>query len=146
MNSIFYNSMQKISGPLFNIMRCFPADCKLCNCTALNARGVISAQFTFASLCFPEGKGVGPIPYSDGSLCHISAWPEGLQNPPLYSPEDLCNIWLCQFQRQGLAAFGTEASHREVSLHRWFNGFPLWFMEYSLHLQIFKKDFLVNVA
>lgn len=68
-------------------------------------------------LCFvlSDWKRVSPIFYADRLHHHVPDGAQGLQNPPVHPPEDLCHLRHCQRQGQGLAALSPETPLRSVS-------------------------------
>lgn len=81
----------------------------------------VLSDFGLTIVCFfpsvaPDWKRVSSIFYADGLHHHIPVGAQGLQNPCVHPPEDLCHLRHCQRQGQGLATLSPETPLRSVSL------------------------------
>lgn len=80
---------------------------------------LICSDPSLIAVCFcsvpPDWKGVRSIFYADGLHHHVPDGAQGLQNPLVHPPEDLCHLRHCQCQGQGLAALSPETPLRSVS-------------------------------
>lgn len=68
----------------------------------------------FPPLPLSEWKGSGSLFHAVRLHHHLSDRVKGLQNPPVHPSADQRHLWHGQRQREGLAAAGSEAPHRQV--------------------------------